>query len=222
MDVWDILNKNLFFVKDAVARSEAKTSDKYDIYDPISGKTVLECREPDIGLFTKAARLIGGDHDEGSSFNLVATLPDSGQQALRVARGNASFTLGGPPVRVSDHRDQLICRIRRKYWTLGLKFSFYHEKTREVFLLHVKISLGHCNFLIGTKQVATLTRKWESDYRDIFKDMRFAYAISFSPDVPINNPVRQLILAFAIAQHRIIMVESDALFKSNKRFGIPK
>ena len=30
--VWDVLNRNLFFVKDAVKKSEAKTSDKLDLY----------------------------------------------------------------------------------------------------------------------------------------------------------------------------------------------
>jgi hypothetical protein len=62
-NVWEILNRNLFFVKNAVARSEAKTSDKLDVYDPESRQVLLECREPDIGILTKIARLCGGRHD---------------------------------------------------------------------------------------------------------------------------------------------------------------
>jgi len=52
-NVWDILNRNLFFVKNVVAKREAKTSDKFDVYDPESLQILLECREPDIGILTK-------------------------------------------------------------------------------------------------------------------------------------------------------------------------
>ncbi len=35
-NIWDVLNRNLFFVKNAVERLEAKTADKLDVYDPES------------------------------------------------------------------------------------------------------------------------------------------------------------------------------------------
>jgi hypothetical protein len=51
--IGDILNRNLFFVKNAVEKLEAKTADKLDVYDPESRQILLECREPDIGALTK-------------------------------------------------------------------------------------------------------------------------------------------------------------------------
>jgi hypothetical protein len=100
--IWDILNRNLFFIKDAVKRSEAKTADKLDVYDPDSRQLLLECREPDIGMLTKIARLCGGRHDAGTAFNLVAGIPSSKEQVLRIVRGNATLTLGGPAIKISD------------------------------------------------------------------------------------------------------------------------
>src|SRR5438552_3274273 len=92
---WDVLNRNLFFVKNAVKASELKTSDKLDLFDPETKTLLLECREPNIGLFTQVARAFGGEHDKGVAFNLVGRLPGSGAQAFRVSRKGTSFTLGG-------------------------------------------------------------------------------------------------------------------------------
>jgi len=88
--VWNILYRNLFFVKNAVKASEAKTSDKLDVYDPQTHELLLECREPDIGILVKVARLFGGKHDRGTPFNLVAIVPGSRQQVLRITRDSAS------------------------------------------------------------------------------------------------------------------------------------
>src|ERR1035438_9781314 len=101
-NVWNILNRNLFFVKNAVAKREAKTSDKFDVYDPESHQILLECREPDIGVLTKIARLCGGRHDKGTAFNLVASIPGSKEQVLRIAGGNATLSFGSPAVKISD------------------------------------------------------------------------------------------------------------------------
>src|SRR2546422_701572 len=83
------------------------------IYDPESRQIILECREPDIGTLTKVARLVGGRHDKGTEFDLVASIPGSKEQALRVARGSATLTFGGPSVRISDHQDALLGKLKK-------------------------------------------------------------------------------------------------------------
>ena len=51
--IWDLLNRDLYFIKDAVKATEAKFSDKLDIYDPEQRSITLEVREPGITTLTK-------------------------------------------------------------------------------------------------------------------------------------------------------------------------
>ena len=55
---WDVLNRNVFFVKSAVKRLAAKTSDKFDIHDPNARELVLECREPGLNASPKRGGLL--------------------------------------------------------------------------------------------------------------------------------------------------------------------
>jgi len=196
-NIWDVLNRNLFFVKDAVKRSEAKTSDKLDVYDPESRQILLECREPNIGVLTKIARLCGGRHDQGTAFNLVASIPGSNEQALRIVRGNATLSFGGPIVKISDHWDSLLGILKKKKLSLGTKFTFVPEKQGESFILEIKAG----EIFSDDKKVAHFA-KWNSDF---FKENKFNYAFSISQEVPANSQIRQVLLAVAFAQHRIIM-----------------
>jgi hypothetical protein len=195
--IWDILNRNLFFVKNAVKRLEAKTADKLDVYDPESRQILLECREPDIGALTKIARLCGGRHDTGTGFNLVASIPGSKEQVLRIARGNATLSFGGPAVKISDRWDSLLGKLKKKKLTLGLKFTFVPEKQGETFILQIKGGEIFCD----DKKVAAFS-KWNSDF---FKENKFDYALSISQEVPANSQIRQVLLAVAFAKHRIII-----------------
>ncbi len=156
--IWRKLDRDLFFVKSAVKRLEAKTSDKFDVYNPETRQVVLECREPDLGLLTKTARLLGGVHDRGRAFNLVAKIPGTNQQVFRITRGNASLTLGGPVTHIFDHEDKLIGKMKRKNLALGMKFLLFRRKEEQALLLHTR-----------------------------------------------HSPVRQLLLAVALAWHRIKM-----------------
>lgn len=195
--IGDILNRNLFFVKNAVEKLEAKTADKLDVYDPESRQILLECREPDIGALTKVARLFGGRHDKGTEFNLVASIPGSKEQALRIARGSATLTFGGPTVKISDHWDSLPGKLKKKNFAIGTKFTFFPEKQGESFLLQIKGGEIFCD----DKKVAGIS-KWNSDF---FKENKFDCAFSISQEVPANSQIRQVLLAVAFAKHRVII-----------------
>lgn len=203
--VWNILNRNLFFVREAIKARELKTSDKFDIFDPDSQQIVLECREPEICGLTKIARAFGGRHDVGTPFDLVANLPAKGQQACRIARGSTTFTLGNAPVDVFDHANELIGRMKKRVFSFGLKFGFVGNRQHDSFTLELKSNfLGNdCKLLIGDKEVGRLVSAWKEDHVEFFKQGNFGYAISITPEVPTNKPLRQVLLAFCVAFHRI-------------------
>jgi hypothetical protein len=48
------LHKNVFFVKEHIGMFKASNS--FDIYDPETRKHVMQCREENLGFFTKLLR----------------------------------------------------------------------------------------------------------------------------------------------------------------------
>ncbi len=197
------LDRDLFFVKSTVKVFEAKTSDKFDVYNPETRRIVLECREPDLGLLTKAARLLGGVHDRGTTFNLVAKIPGTNQQVFRITRGNTSLTLGGPVTKILDHQDEIMGKMKRKNLALGKKFLLFRRQGDQTLVLQIKSWFGRCKLLIGGIEVAQLSREWQACHAHFFRTGRFDYAISFSPEFPRHSSIRQILLAVALAWHRI-------------------
>jgi len=195
--VWDVLNRDLFFVKGVVKPLEAKTSNKFDIFDPKTGDVLLECREPDIGTVTKACRFIGGLYDEIASYNLKACIPQTGEQALRIAQGGSSG------LELSDHRNQRICWVKKSFFnfSFGHVYRFFRNKKDIIFTMKVKSGFnGGYKLLIDKKEVArVITRWWKTEYADVFDSKKCEYAISIAPEVPRNNEIRQILLGFAIA-----------------------
>jgi len=57
--------------------------------------------------------------------------------------------------------------------------------------------------LIQGKEVAFVAPKCNGQQADYFAQ-GFAYAVSIADDVPPNDSVRPLVLAFALASHRIL------------------
>lgn len=200
---WSVLNRNLFFVKNVVKSHEAKTSDKFDVLAPPSGDVLLECREPDLGVMTKITRFLGGQYDEMAPFNLIATLPGSGEQVLRIARGSSFVTAGGSAIEYSDHNDQMICRMKKPFFSLGRVFRFFRDEKDTLFLLRLQSGLNGYRLVIDKKEVARVMLKWKKEHGDVFKRSKCKYAIAISPDVPQNNVARQVILALAVSIDRI-------------------
>jgi hypothetical protein len=203
-NVWRVLSLNSFFVRDAVKRSEAKTSDKLDLCDPATRERVLECREPELGLGTKAMRLFGGAHDRGTAFDLVATIPGDSRQVLRVSRGGATLSLG-KPIAIFNHDQEQIGSLKPKQLALGRKFQFIGERGNEDFTLAIKTAFlsGARRLVVADKVLATVSRKPAPEQKSFFKEGRFGYAVEIAPELPANSPIRIVLLAVAIAAHRV-------------------
>ena len=203
-DSWGILNRNLFFVRSAVKSSEVKTSDKLDIYDPQTRQLLLECREPELGFITKAARFIGGRHDHGTKFDFIARQPGEGKPVLRVSRGNVSLSFGGCPIRLVNEDQEALGTLKKKTFTLGKKFEFSGERGLGKLLLEIKSNfLGNTiQWLLNGRVIGTLSKKATS-HEDYFREGKFDYSYSIAAEVAPNDVLRQILVAFAIAQHRV-------------------
>jgi len=202
-NAWRLLNRNLFFVKDMVKPHEAKTSDKFDVIDPQSGDIMLECREPDIAVKTKMKRFLGGEYNETAPFNLLATIPGSGEQVLRIARGSSFLIPGGSAIECSDHNDNPICRMKKPFFALSRVFRIFQDNNETLFLMRIKSVLNGYILLIDNKEVAQIMLNWKDKHDEVFKAGKCNYAISLSPEVQENNMLRQIILGIAISLNRV-------------------
>jgi hypothetical protein len=204
--IWDLLNRDLYFIKDAVKASEAKFSDKLDIFDPEQRNVVLEVREPGLTTMTKVSRLYGGTYDIGGAFDLVANAAGTTQQALRIARMTPTFVLNSGPVEISDARANTIGNIKKIVWTVGRKFKFTDRLASESFIIELRTNVfgSEVGFVVDGKKVGGIVRKWKDSHEDYFKAGKFGYALWISPEVEKNSRLRQVLIAFGIAQHRII------------------
>jgi hypothetical protein len=81
-----VLNKNVFFVKEHVAMFKAANS--FDIYDPENQQIIMQCREENLGFFTKLFRF--SDYKRMTPFD-IEIKTTSGEKILSVKRGVSLF-----------------------------------------------------------------------------------------------------------------------------------
>ncbi len=82
----DILNKSLFLIKEHVGMFKA--ANNFDVYDIDTNQIVLECREDNLGIFTKLLRFT--DYKRMTPFNIEIRTPE-GEVLLSVTRGISIF-----------------------------------------------------------------------------------------------------------------------------------
>lgn len=182
----DPINKNLFLVKEHVGLFKA--ANKYDIYDPESGEIVLECREDNLGLFTKIFRF--SDYKRMTPFDIRVRTPD-GRPVVRVTRGVTFFR---SQVRVYGQKDEEIGGFRQKLWSVGGKFDVLDLDGQVVCSLKGKWTGWEFTFVRDGLELARVTKKWAGLGKELFTTAD-NYMLSISPDVPPNSTIRRLILA---------------------------
>jgi hypothetical protein len=176
--VWNVVNRNLFFVRSAIENYELKTSDKFDLFDAETQRLLLECREPEIEESVKARRALGGSEDAHTPFDLVGKLPGHGPRAFRIARGTTTFNLSVAPVEIFDHRNELLGRIKKKTFAFGLAFNFTGENKDDALTFEVKTTAQGkgAKIFIDGKEVAGFTPVWNELYGEFFKQGKFRRA----------------------------------------------
>ena len=181
------LNKNLFFVKEHVKIFKAANS--FDILDPDSKQIVLQCREENLGFFTKMFRFT--DYKRMTPFNMEIKSPE-GQLILTVRRGVSIFL---STVEVLDERNTVIGKFKQKFFSIGGKFEVLDASERPLCMLKGKWTSWDFKFVSNDgKEFATVTKKWSGLGKELFTSAD-NYVLQISSDVPANNPLRMLIMA---------------------------
>lgn len=181
------LNKNLFFVKEHVKIFKAANS--FDIFDPDTKQIVLQCREENLGFFTKIFRFT--DYKRMTPFNMEIKSPE-GELILTVRRGVSIFL---SEVEVLDERNQVIGKFKQKLFSFGGKFQVLDASERPLCMLKGKWTSWDFRFESNdAKEFATVTKKWSGLGKELFTSAD-NYILQISSEVPADHPLRLLILA---------------------------
>lgn len=182
----EVFNRNVFLVKEHVGLFKA--ANNFDIHDPETGRIIVECREENLGTFTKIFRFT--DYKRYTPFDIELRTPD-GARLLRVTRGIAFIR---STVQVLDAQDQVIGSFKQKLFSLiGGRFEVLDPAGHPVFALKGKWTGWDFRFLAGDLELAHVSKKWAGLGKEFFTSAD-NYVIEISQAVPPNSPVRQLIL----------------------------
>lgn len=181
------LNRNTFFVKEHTAIFKAASN--FDIYDPETKQIILNCREENLGFFTKMLRFT--EYKRMTPFNIEIKTP-TGEKVLTVRRG-VSLILS--TVEVLDENEIVIGKFKQKFWSIGGKFEVLDASERPLCMLKGKWTSWDFRFVSNDgKEFATVSKKWAGLGKELFTSAD-NYVLQISNDVPENHPLRQLIMA---------------------------
>lgn len=181
-----ILNKNLFFVKEH--RGIFKAANNYDIFDPNTQQMIMTCREEKLGIFTKIFRFT--DYKRATPFDIEIKTAD-GRKVLTVKRGISIFLSN---VEVFDENDILVGRFKQKFFTIGGKFDVLDASDNVVCSLKGKWTSWNFDFIRDEFKLAHVSKKWAGIGREMFTSAD-NYMLEIDNSVPQNDSVRLLILA---------------------------
>lgn len=179
------LNQNLFLVKEKVGFFKA--ANEYDVLDPQTGDTIIQCREPKIGPFAKMFRFT--KYKTLTPFNIELTTP-SGEPILSVNRG---MTLFNSKVDVLSAENVRVGGFKQKWFSLGGSFKVLDENDQQLCELKGKWTGWEFRFLAGDMELAKVSKKWAGLGKELFTSAD-NYVLQISDEVPPNNSLRYLIL----------------------------
>jgi len=181
-----VLAGNTFLVKEHIGAFRA--ANQYDVFDPATGKVVLTCREPKLGLLTKILRFT--EYKHMAPFDIELRTP-GGALLLRVSRG---WTFLRSHVAVTDVRGRPLGSFRQKLLSIGGAFEVLDPRDQPVCTLKGKWTSWEFTFRSGEQDLARVTKKWAGIGRELMTTAD-NYMLEIHPTVPPDSPVRPLILA---------------------------
>ena len=189
-----ILKNNVFFVKEHIGYFKASTN--YDVYDA-NKQLLLECREPNLGWFTKLLRFT--EYKRMTPFEVTVATPD-GQNVLTVRRG---WTIFRSEVEVFDENDVLQGRFRQRMLSLGGKFDIHDENDAVQCSVKGSWSSWDFSFEKDGVQLAQVTKRWAGIGKELFTTAD-NYVVSIDPTLSDKNETRLLILAAALCIDKVL------------------
>jgi len=180
-----LLSRNVYLIKEHVGF--LKAANNYDVHDPESGDVIMECREENLGFFTKMLRFT--KYKTNTPFNVQVRTP-TGEPVVRVSRGISIFL---SKVDVSDEKDKRVGGFKQKFFSIGGDFKVLGADDQPLCDLKGKWTSWEFTFVSGETVLAKVSKKWGGLAKELFTSAD-NYVLEISEEVPPDNPVRELIL----------------------------
>ncbi len=180
-----LLNNNLFFVKEHVGMFKA--SNNFDIYDPQTQQQLMMCREEKLGFFTRILRFT--EYKRMTPFDIVVSSTD-GEKVLRVKRGTTFFVSN---VEVLDEHDNVVGKLKQKFFSFGGKFSVLDADDNFLFSLKGQWTSWDFKFVKDDIEFGSVTKKWAGIGKEFFTSAD-NYILKIGEQVPEDNNLRVLLL----------------------------
>ena len=155
-----ILKRNLYFVKEHIGLFKA--ANNYDIFDPETNELLLNCRENNLGFFTKMLRF--SDYKRMTPFCLEVTTA-SGAKVLTVRRGVSVFL---STVEVLDENDMVVGYFKQKFFSIGGKFNVLNSQNEVISELKGKWTSWDFKFVNNDVEYAHVAKKWAGIGKELF------------------------------------------------------
>lgn len=182
----NILNLNLYLVKEHVGMFKA--ANNFDIYNPENSDMIMNCREDNLGFFTKIFRFT--DYKRLTPFD-IEVKTTSGEKVLSVKRG---FTLFMSKVEVFDNNGTLVGIFKQKFLSIGGAFDVLDANGNNLCSLKGKWSGWDFKFIKDKVEFASVSKKWAGMGKELFTSAD-NYVLKIEDSIPAEHPLRTLILA---------------------------
>lgn len=179
------LNQNAYFVKEHTGIFKA--SNNYDIYNPHTQELTLTCREENLGILTRLLRF--SDYKRMTPFRIEVRTA-AGEKVLTVRRGVAFFV---STVEVLDENDEVIGKLKQKFFSLGGKFNVFDAHNNYLFALQGEWASWEFKFVKDSLEFAQVSMQWAGMGKELFTTAD-NYMLSITDHVPQDNNLRTLIL----------------------------
>ncbi|MEM9160709.1 MAG: phospholipid scramblase-related protein [Verrucomicrobiota bacterium] len=180
------LSLNSFLVKEHVGMFKA--ANNFDIYDPSNGQIVLECREEQLGFFTKLFRFT--DYKKYTPFHIQIKDP-GGKTLIHIKRGASLFL---SKVTVHDENDALIGSFKQKFLSIGGKFDVMDADDQLLCQLKGKWTGWNFSFGLEGVEFGHVSKEWSGIGKEFFTSAD-NYMLSIDSSIEPGHPLRKLILA---------------------------
>lgn len=181
-----ILDQNLYFVKEHIGMFKA--ANNYDIYNPETQEIIMNCREENLGFFTKMFRFT--DYKRMTPFNIEIKTP-SGEPVLTVKRGTTFFM---SKVDVLDEKGNPVGRFKQKFFSIGGKFDVLDTDDNVLCSLKGKWTSWDFRFVKDNVEFASVSKKWAGLGKELFTSAD-NYILKIEDSMPKDNNLRVLIMA---------------------------
>lgn len=194
----DVLNRNLFFIKEHIGL--LKAANNYDILDSEEGRVLMECREENLGFFTKLLRF--SDYRGTTPFDIRVRTPD-GQPVMRLTRWIPIFV---SRVKVLDENDNLVGGFKQKLFSVSGTFDVLDAGDRPVCRLKGGVTGRNFSFLAPNDvELARVEKKWAGLGKELCTSAG-NYVLHIDDAVPGDSTIRQLILASVICIGMVLKI----------------